>query len=126
MYNRLQDSLTSDDVDPSLIGHCVILLSSYTRRDQYMQQWYQNSMAIVQSLGKLTFFITMTANLNWPEITRKLLSHQTADNRLNIVSWVFHLRVQFLLNGFKKAQVFGQYLGSVYTIEYQKQRLSHL
>ena len=48
------------------------------------------------------------------------------DNRPDIVSRVFHLKVQFLLNDLKKTQIFGRYLGSVYTIEYQKRRLPHM
>ena len=68
----------------------------------------------------------MTANPHWPKITQKLLPHQQADNCLNIVSHVFHLKVQFLLNDLKKTQVFGQYTGSVYTIEYQKHELPHM
>ena len=67
----------------------------------------------------------MTANPHWPEIIRELLPHQTTDDCPNVVFRVFYLKVQFLLNDLKKTQVFGQYAGSVYTIEYQKRRLPH-
>ena len=46
VYNGLEDSLTCDDVDAGLIGHRVVLPSSYTGGDRYMQQRYQNAMAI--------------------------------------------------------------------------------
>ena len=68
----------------------------------------------------------MTANPHWPEIPRELLPYQTVDDRPDIVGRVFHLKVQFLLNNLKKTQIFGRYLGSVYTIEYQKRGLPHM
>ena len=126
VYNGLVDSLTRDDVNSDQIGRRVILPSSYTGGDQYMQQRYQNAMAINRHLSKPTLFITMTANLSWPEIKRELLPHQTAFDRPDLVSRVFHLKVQFFLADLKKHQIFGQYTGSVYTIKYQKRGLPHM
>jgi hypothetical protein len=34
------------------------------------RQCYQDSMAIIRFLGPPTFFITVTANPNWPEVLR--------------------------------------------------------
>lgn len=55
-----------------------------------------------------------------------MLPKQKIDNYPDIVSRVFYLKVQFLLNDLKKTQVFGWYAGSVYTIEYQKRRLPYM
>lgn len=126
VYNGLVDTLTRDDVDSERIGQHVILPSSYTGGDRYMQQRYQNAMAINRHLSKPTLFITMTANPSWPEIQRELLPHQTALDRPDLVFRVFHLKVQFLLADLKKHQIFGRYAGSVYTIEYQKRGLPHM
>lgn len=82
-----------------------------------MQQLFQDSIAIVQHFGKLTFFITFTANLRWPEITRKLLSGQQALDRPDLVARVFRLKVVQLLTDLKN-YLFGPYAGHVYTIEY--------
>lgn len=126
VYNGLADTLTGDDVNANHIGRRVILPSLYTGGDHYMQQQYQNAMAINQYLIKPTLFITMTANPRWPEIIQELLPHQNALDRPDLVSRVFHLKLQFLLNDLKKNQIFGRYAGSVYTIEYQKRGLPHL
>ena len=123
VYNGLQDALTHDDIELGRIGRQVLLVSLYTGGDWCVQQQYQNATAINRYLGKPTLFITMTVNLHWLESTWELLPHQTTGDRPDIVSWVSDLKVQFLLNDLKKAQVFGRYAGSVYTIEYQKHGL---
>lgn len=126
VYNGLVDNLSSDDVNVERIGRRVVLPSSYTGGDRYMQQRYQNAMAINRHLHKPTLFITMAANPGWPEITRELLPGQTALDRLDLVARVFHLKVQFFLDDLKKTQIFGRYAGSVYTIEYQERGLPHM
>lgn len=67
-----------------------------------MQQQYQNAMVINRHLSKPSLFITMTANPGWPEIKRELLLSQTAFDRPDLVSRVFHLKVRFLLADLKK------------------------
>ena len=44
------------------LGHCIILPSSFTGGDRFMQQLYQDSMAIVWHFGCPTLFITFIAN----------------------------------------------------------------
>lgn len=92
-----------------------------------MQQQYQNAIAFNCHLGKTTLFTTRTANPHWPEITRELLPHQTTfDFPADLVSRVFHLKAQFLLNHLKIPKIFGRYAESVYTIKFQKRVLPHL
>lgn len=105
-----------DNFDVEQVGCQIVLLSSYIGGDWCMQQRYQKAMAINWALEKPTLFITMTANLHWSEITQELLLNQKANDCLDIVSQVFYLKVQFLLNNLKKTSIFGWYAGSVYTI----------
>jgi hypothetical protein len=63
LYSSLTDYLLQADVDFSNLGQYVILLSGYIRSNRFIQQLYQDSIAIVQHFGKPTFFITITANL---------------------------------------------------------------
>jgi len=125
VYHGLTDSLLREDIDAQSIGRRIILPSSYTGGDRYMQQLFQDSMAIVRFFGRPTFFITFTANPRWPEITRNLLPGQTATDRPDLVARVFHLKVQELLADLKR-NLFGPYAGHVYTIEYQKRGLPHI
>jgi hypothetical protein len=54
------------------VGKPVILPSSFTGGPRYQVQLYQDAMALVRKFGKPDFFVTMTANPKWVEITRNL------------------------------------------------------
>ena len=73
-------------------------------------------------------FITFTANPKWVEIQRELrrFPGQTASDRPDIVSRVFDLKVKELLKDLKTRNIFGECLGLVRTIEYQKRGLPHM
>ena len=91
-----------------------------------MQKLYQDSIAIVRRYGKPSLFITFTANPKWVEIERELLPHQSASDRPDLVARVFNLKVQDLLDQIRHKEVFGPWLGWVWTMEYQKRGLPHL
>ena len=83
-------------------------------------------MAIMQKLGYLSLFIMFTANPRWPEIQQELRKGETGLNRPDLVVRVFHIKVRELLQDLRRRQIFGRFLGCVWTIEYQKQGLPHL
>jgi len=91
-----------------------------------MQKLYQDSIAIVRRFGKPSLFITFTANPKWEEIERELLPYQSAAERPDLVARVFNLKVRDLLDQSRHKEVFGPWLGWVWTIEYQKRGLPHL
>ena len=126
LYNGLADTLIQADINMDAIGQRIILPSSYTGGDHFMQQLFQDSMAIVRHFGRPTLFITFTANPKWEEISRELLPGQTAVDRPDLVARVFHLKQQELLKEIKIKNIFGRYLGCVWTIEYQKRGLPHM
>ena len=80
------------DINMDAIGQRIILPSSYTGGDRFMQQLFQDSMAIVCHFGQPILFITFTANPKWEEILRELLPGQTAVDRPDLVARVFHLK----------------------------------
>ena len=82
-------------------------------------------MAMVQHFGRPTLFITFAANSRWKEITDELLQGQTAVDRPDLIARVFYLKQQQLLQEIKKKNIFGRYLGCIWTIEYQKRGLPH-
>ena len=126
VYNGLADIVRGNDFDLAKVGRFAILPASYTGGDRFMQQLFQDSMAIVLHFGRPTLFITFTANPKWEEITRELLPGQTSIDRPDLVARVFYLKQQELLKDLKKNQVFGEFLGCVWTIEYQKRGLPHM
>jgi hypothetical protein len=125
VYNGLTDTLIRQDVSAGDLGRRFILPSSFTGGDRFMQQLFQDSMAIVRYFGKPTFFITFTANPRWPEIDRELHNGLQPTDRPDIIARVFRLKVQELLADLKNG-LFGPYAGYVYTIEYQKRGLPHM
>jgi hypothetical protein len=119
------DTLIRQDVSAGDLGRRFILPSSFTGGDRFMQQLFQDSMAIVRYFGKPTFFITFTANPRWPEIDRELRNGLQPTDRPDIIARVFCLKVQELLADLKNG-LLGPYAGHVYTIEYQKRGLPHM
>ena len=126
LYNGLADAIVRDEVDASALGRRIVLPSSFLGSDRFMQQLFQDSMAIVRYFGKPTLFITFTANPNWKEIQDELLPMQAATDRPDLISRVFHLKQKDLLAQVRHAQGFGRFLGCVWIIGYQKRGLPHM
>jgi hypothetical protein len=121
------DSLPDDElfeIEAAGLGKRVVLPASFTGSERFMQQIYQDAMAIMRVLGKPTYFITVTANPKWPEITRELKPGQSAIDRPDLVARVFKLKLDELQAHFKKGDL-GKYAGDCRTIEYQKRGLPH-
>ena len=75
-------------------------------------------MTIVTKYGKPDIFLTITANPKWAEIQEILLPHQSANDRPDIVSRVFNLKLKELLHDLLQRNAFGQIIAYVYTIEF--------
>jgi len=76
----------------------VVLPSSYVGGDWFMQQLYQDSIAIVRHVGKPSVFIPSTENPKSAEIGHELLPDQRAADRPDLVARVFNLKVRDLLD----------------------------
>ena len=125
-YNGLADAIIRDEVDASGLGWRIVLPSSFLGSDRFMQQLFQDSMAIVRYFGKPILFITFTSNPNWKEIQDELLLMQAATDRSDLITTVFHLKQKDLLAQIRHTPVFGRLLDCVWTIEYQKRGLPHM
>ncbi len=124
LYKDLANAITRKNDDFKLINHRIILSSSYTEKDRWMQQLYQNFMIIAHHFKKSIMFVTCTANLHWSEIIAALELNQKVENQSNIVTQVFHEKIKTLLQNLKTQ--YNQYLDIVWTIEYQKHDLPHI
>ena len=116
---------------PENIGQRLILPSSFTGGDRFMQRLYQDSMAIVRHFGKPCLFITFTTNPDWIEITREFLTDensvvmQTCRDRPDLVARVFFMKLNAMLQELRRDNIFGKHVASIYTIEFQKRGLPH-
>ena len=125
LYAGLDEAIAAD-VDPAERGQRVVLPSSFLGGPRYMRQRYLDSMSIVRVEGMPSFFITMTANPTWPEITENLLPGQSAADRPDLVSRVFRMRYQSLIRDLTVEGVLGRSTGHAYAIEFQKRGLPHV
>jgi len=127
LYSGLEDAVEADDMmDLNEIGQRVVLPSSYVGGPRHMQQQFQDSMAIARYFRKVDLFITITANPEWREIQEALLPGQTAYDRPDLVSRVFHMKARSIVNEIVATGIFGRAVAHVYTIEFQKRGLPHM
>ena len=108
------------------VGTPVILPSSFTGGPRYQTQLYQDAMALVRKFGKPDFFVTMTANPKWVEITRNLLPGQTASDRFDLIERVFNLKFNQLRKQILYKDYFGKVACLVWVIEWQKRGNPHV
>ncbi|MBW0548783.1 hypothetical protein O181_088498 [Austropuccinia psidii MF-1] len=90
-----------------------------------MLQLYQDAMALVKIYGKPSLFITMTANPRWLEINECLVGNQLPSDRPNIISRVFKMKLDTLIQDLTINKGLGTVKSYVYTIEFQKRGLPH-
>ncbi|KAL3646345.1 hypothetical protein CASFOL_011525 [Castilleja foliolosa] len=126
IYKGLEDAVVRGDCDPKSCGKRIILPSSFTGGARSMIQNYQDAMVICRSFGYPDLFITFTCNPAWPEIYRFLdARNMRPEDRPDIVTRVFHLKLNELIRELKQNQMFGKVVAVVYTIEFQKRGLRH-
>ncbi|CAB4477605.1 unnamed protein product [Rhizophagus irregularis] len=125
IYSGLRDFASDEDAIHSSIGKKIILSSSFTNSERYMQQLYQDFMSIVREFGKPDLFVTVTCNPNWPEITNELLPNQQASDRPDLVTRVFKLKLKSITHDLFIKGVLGKVIAHVHVIEFQKRGLPH-
>src|SRR5467141_800701 len=111
------------DQDVATTGRRIVLPASFPGGVRHMQHSYQNSMAIVRTLGKPGYFITFTANPNWEEIQAELLTDDQGDkmqstrDRPALVARVFKMKHDDLIRDLKSNKVLGEYVAHVSVIK---------
>ena len=126
-YQGVVDALAADaNATGDGIGQRTILPSSFVGGTRNMVQKCQDALAINRHFHGADLFITITANPNWPEVTRELLPGQTASDRPDLVVRVFHAKVAQLLKDLNEHGVMGCTVARVWTIEFQKRGLPHM
>ena len=128
LYSGLEDAVEhrERDIDLHDVGHRVVLSSSYIGGPRYMNQRFQDAIALTRYYHGFDLFITFTTNALWPEITSALLPHQSAADRPDVTAQVFNMYKTSLINVLTKDDVFGSSRGYVHTIEFQKRGLPHM
>ncbi|XP_074323774.1 uncharacterized protein LOC141660686 [Apium graveolens] len=128
LYNFVPDALSKGDHDPMHVGKAVILPASFTGSQRYMYEYFKDSLTICHAIDHPSLFLTMTCNSKWPEIPEmlKLLPNVDPVDAPDIVSRLFKLKLDQLLDLIKKKNYFGKCIGVMHVIEFQKRGLPHV
>ena len=119
-----EDGMYPDDNHQPAIGR-KILSSSFVGSPRWYNSQFQDGMAIVREYHKPDYFITMTCNPKWPEITEHLEAGQTAQDRPDLVARVFKQKKDQLMNDLISKEVLGKVVAHMHVIEFQKRGLPH-
>ncbi|KAF1870934.1 hypothetical protein Lal_00015234 [Lupinus albus] len=110
-YRNLSESQPMEQSQAFNIGKRVILPSTFVGSRRYMDQLYFDGMSICGSVRFPDLFLTMTCNPNWPEITRLLKPMGLKPHdRPDIISRVFKMKFEELLQDLKKRHILGKIL----------------
>jgi len=121
----LVDVVFARETRASEVGKRVVLPRSFSSGDRDMQQRSLNAMAIVQHFGKLDYFITMTCNPYWEEVTSNLEPSQTPQDQLDLVSRVYRAKLRSVKDLLIKKKYFGEVVAYVHVTEFEKRGLPH-
>ncbi|GKA51643.1 DNA helicase [Tanacetum coccineum] len=115
------------DRDGSDVGTRTILPQSFIGSPRNMYAHYLDALEIFRVHGNLSFFITFTCNMKWPEIKEYMESFHELDivDRSDIVDRVFERKVQEYIKFVRNEKPFGDVTAFLYTIEFQKRGLPH-
>ncbi|CAN7079996.1 unnamed protein product [Brassica oleracea var. botrytis] len=127
LYNNVLDDVSKGDTDAKIIGQRFILPPSFTGGPRYLVEKYHDAMAICREYGNPDLFITMTANPNWREIKDHLDRYggDSPNDRPDIECRVFKMKLDQLLEDFKKGIFFKPYTTALHMIEFQNRGLLH-
>jgi hypothetical protein len=90
------DCLALGDSDSRKVGKRIVLSKDFPGSDRDVHSRFMDAMALVAWYGRPDFFVTMTYNLYWLEITNQLLPGHTPQDRPDIVARVYHAKLRDL------------------------------
>ena len=122
--------------DPDAVGEenedsgktkSTYLAASFNGSPRHLNDLAHNALTIVTECGKPDLFITGTTNPLWPEIQERLFPGQTAYDRPDVVTEVFHARLEAFLHNLRNGKYFGcrKTAYDIRVIEYQHRGLPH-
>jgi hypothetical protein len=106
LYHGIRD-MALQDHDLAHVGTFIVLPATFNGGERYMRQQYQDAMAVVRMFGKKDLFITVTCNLQWPEVINNLLPNQHPGDRPDTLARVFRLKLEAILDDLLKKNCLG-------------------
>jgi hypothetical protein len=117
-YKGMVDAMQQDGANITNFGRMVVLPATFAGSPRHMNQLYQDSMALVRNFGKPNLFITMTCNPNWPEILHEMRPGEEANDRPDLTSRVFNMKLNALLKDLLQNGVLGTTVVNIHVVEW--------
>jgi len=109
ILNGLHEAMDRGETDVSNIGRKIVLPPSFTGGRRYMFNNCQDAMTVCMKYGYPDLFVTITCNSNLREIQDFLKERKLkASDRPDIVCRVFKMKLDKLMDDFKKEELFGK------------------
>lgn len=120
LYRQICDSVRKGEVDANNVGTGIILPAGFVGSRRYMQQNFQDALAVCRYIGHPDIFLTMTTNPLWDEILQmmKLTPHCVPANSPDIIARVFKLKLDQLLDDIRKKSFFGKCIAGINIFHY--------
>ena len=127
LYCGLADAIASDVglENATQFGRRIILPSSCSGSPRHMVQEFQDSLALNRRFTGPDLFVTFTCNPKWKEVLDQLGPGETSNDRPDIVTKVFRIKLAALLDDLTKRHVLGKVVSWCYVTEFQKRGLPH-
>lgn len=121
LYSNIKKNVRQGNVDTANTGKGFILPANFLGSKRYMQQNFQDALAVCRYVGHPDIFLTMTCNPQWDEIQQmmKNLPGCSIQDSPDIIARVFRQKVDQLICDIKEKQYFGVCIGgiSVYYVQ---------
>lgn len=113
MYSSVAKKYVSGETETANIGKGFVFPANFLGSQRYMQQNFQDALAVCRAVGHPDIFLTMTCNPLWDEIAQmmKLLPGCCPQDSPDVIARVFHLKLQQLLDDIQKKNYFGTCIG---------------
>ncbi|KAH8942811.1 hypothetical protein BDL97_13G015200 [Sphagnum fallax] len=108
------DDMQQDGANSTNFGRMVVLPASFVGSLRHMNQLYQHSMAFVRKFGKPDLFITVMCNPNWPKILHELRRGEETNDRPDLTSKVFNMKLNALFKDLLQNGVLGTAVANIH------------
>ncbi|KAL8099136.1 hypothetical protein AgCh_031714 [Apium graveolens] len=114
LYDNIAKIIRSGEFDTTNIGKGFILPASFLGSKRYMQQNFQDALAVCRHIGHPDIFLTMTTDPLWDEIL-EMMKHSpgcSAQDSPDIIARVFKMKLEQIVEDIKKKAYFGECVGT--------------
>ncbi|RCV17517.1 hypothetical protein SETIT_3G225900v2 [Setaria italica] len=111
LYQGLVDSMRAGEGNADNVGRRTVLSPTFIGGPRNMRRRYMDAMALVRKFGKPDIFLTMICNPNWDEIKNELYPSQSAQDRLDLVTRVFKVKLEELKRRLMDKDILGKKRG---------------